>query len=242
MLYSPEYKSSPRGKSIHEITNVMFKVQYPVSEPIVTSDPKRNLVLRDYFAKEKELYDSMTNRAEDFAAASKFWAKIANPDGTINSAYGHLIWQVPLLGDPEYEKAVGNSGDMRTPWEWALHSLKSDRDTRQAVVPFAAPHHYWHGNKDQVCTLHGIFQIRDNALHLTVVMRSNDLVKGLAYDMPWFVLLMDRMLVELKDIYPGLTKGSYTHMTHSAHIYLEDAEKVRLMLGTHTQGSLPGDL
>jgi len=227
VLYHPEFVTSPRGKLVREITDVSFRVDHPVSEPIITADLARNKVLADYFAKEKVLYDSMTNDVNEFGKASKFWLSLANPDGTINSAYGHLIWQVPSLGN------IGFESTMRTPWEWAIHSLKKDINSRQAVVPFAMPHHYWDGNKDQVCTLHGVFHIRENRLNFSVVMRSNDLVRGLAYDMPWFVHLMDRMVDELKPTYPSLTKGHYSHTTHSAHIYMDDHEKVLKMLGTH---------
>mgnify|MGYP006276839083 CR=1 FL=1 len=235
MLYHPEHVVTTRGKTVNEITDVSFRVDHPISEPIITMDPDRNKVLADYFAKEKELYDSMTNDVNEFTKASKFWAKLANPDGTINSAYGHLIWQVPSLGHPEFEEEVTGSAALRSPWEWAVHSLKKDINSRQAVVPFAMPHHYWDGNKDQVCTLHGVFHIRQNQLNFSVVMRSNDLVRGLAYDMPWFVHLMDRMVDELKPVYPSLIKGHYSHTVHSAHIYTDDFEKVYRMLGTHSQ-------
>jgi thymidylate synthase len=207
-------------------------VDHPISESIITSDPERNKVLADYFAKEKVVYDSMTNDAKEFGKASKFWLNLANPDGTVNSAYGHLIWQVPSLGHPEFETEVTGSATLRSPWEWVIHSLKKDINSRQAVMPFAMPHHYWDGNKDQVCTLHGVFQIRNNQLNLSMVMRSNDLVRGLAYDMPWFVHIQDRMVEALKPVYPSLTKGHYTHTAHSAHIYEDDVEKVLRMLGT----------
>jgi thymidylate synthase len=62
-------------------------------------------------------------------------------------------------------------------------------------------------------------------------MRSNDLVLGLVYDLPWFVSLMDRMIDELKDKYPTLTKGIYTHTVHNLHIYERVEEKVLKMLG-----------
>ena len=79
--------------------------------------------------------------------------------------------------------------------------------------------------------MHGNFQIRDNQLNFAIVMRSNDLMKGLVYDMPWFVSLMDKMVEELKETYPHLTKGHYTHTAHSMHIYERDREAILKMLG-----------
>jgi thymidylate synthase len=239
VLYNPEYLTAPRGQQIHEITNMVFSIDYPVAEPIVTADPDRNKQLRAYYAKEIQLYESMTNLASDFGKASKFWLNLANPDGTVNSAYGHLIWQVPSLGHPAFEETVNGVSTMRTPWEWAVQSLKADSHTRQAVIPFAMPQHYWRGNKDQVCTLHGIFHIRNNALNFTVTMRSQDCWLGLSYDLPFFVHLMDKMLEELKPAYPNLTKGRYTHMVHSFHLYTKNVSQAILALGTHSKSTPP---
>lgn len=216
---NPEYKSAPRGLPIRERLDYTFMVTSPSADPIVTLDPERNKVIRDYTLKEMALYDACTNRVEDFEKASSFWRKIANEDGTVNSAYGFLIWK----------NRSCRSHD--TPWEWAKQSLINDKDTRQAFVRFSLPDHQWWGNKDQVCTLHGNFLIRENKLHLTIVMRSNDLVLGLVYDLPWFCSLLDRMVAELRPHYPELQKGTYTHIAHSMHIYDRDEEKVRGMLG-----------
>lgn len=244
VYYNYDSKASPRGLPIREKTDYVFRISCPVAEPIVTADAKRNEVIASYTKKETELYDSMTNKVADFAKASKFWEKIANPDGTINSAYGHLIWKKRSHGNSFYEDMVMNDSQFlennlanrlreyyRTPWEWCLHSLKADKDTRQAILRFSLPDHFWIGNKDMVCTLHGNFSIRDDKLNLSVVMRSNDLVLGLAYDLPWFVSLMDKMLDDLKPTYPNLTKGHYTHMVHNIHIYEKDAVLVLKMLG-----------
>jgi thymidylate synthase len=197
-------------------------------------------VIADYTAKETALYDSCTNRVEDFAKASKFWEKLANPDGTVNSAYGYLIWKNKSHGNKSFEWFLNKEADpgafkvdkmIRTPWEWCVESLKQDKDTRQAILRFSLPEHQWMGNKDQTCTMHGNFLIRDDKLYLTIVMRSNDLMKGLVYDLPWFVSLMDKMVDELKDTYPSLEKGSYTHTVHSMHIYEKDEAYIMRMLG-----------
>lgn len=252
-----EYKSAPRGLPIREKTDYTFRVLDPVNEPIRTRDPERNKVIADYTAKETELYNSCSNKVEDFAKASKFWEKLANPDGTVNSAYGYLIWKNESNGNffqevvgPHVKRDVSPYGTtmswpgpsqtsewrqsikhMRTPWEWAKQCLIADKDTRQAFLRFSLPEHQWMGNKDQTCTMHANFLIRDDKLNLSVVMRSNDLVLGLVYDMPWFVSLIDRMVEELKPHYPTLTKGTYTHTVHSLHIYERNEEMVLKMLG-----------
>jgi thymidylate synthase len=237
VLDNPDFICSPRGQKILEKTDYTFRVRMPTCEPIVTADPDRNKTIAEYTAKEMALYDSCSNSVEDFAKASKFWEKIANPDGTINSAYGHLIWDKKSQGNTfeskEYDPDRGGyyPTNMRTPWEWAKQTLIADKDTRQAVMAFALPEHRWVGNKDQVCTLHGNWLIRDDLLNLSIVMRSNDLSKGLVYDLSWFVSLMDKMVKELKPTHPDLHKGTYTHTAHSMHIYERDILQMKKMLG-----------
>jgi len=219
----PDFKCSPRGLMIREILDYSFTITNPVSEPIITNDLERNKVIADYTAKETELYDSGSNRVEDFAKASKFWNHLANPDGTINSAYGYLIWHNKSHGNPEF------GGEMKTPWMWAKESLIDDKDTRQAILRFSLPEHQWHGNKDQTCTMYGNFLIREDKLYFSVFMRSGDIVKGLVYDLSWFISLMDKMIEELKPTYPNLTKGHYTHTANSMHIYEKDEQAIMKM-------------
>jgi len=259
VLNHPEFVTKPRGLPIYECLNVQFQIRCPDSSPITTQDAERNAVIRSYVAKEFDLYKAKSRRVEDFELASKFWRKIANPDGTINSAYGWLIWGNKSCGNPLFERKISEdewrrmsgkepivvrNGEthpiwtdtdfMRTPWEWAARCLVEDRDSRQAIVRFSLPEHQWKGNKDQTCTMHGIFMIRDNKLHLTIVMRSNDLVKGLVYDLPWFCSLIQTMRKTLYDVEENgvqVEPGTYTHIAHSLHIYHDDVAKVKKMLG-----------
>jgi thymidylate synthase len=214
-----QYRSAPRGQAIKEIVNYSFTVTHPTSEPIITHDEERNKVIANYTKLECELYNSMTNRLEDFEKASSFWSKIANEDGTIVSAYGFLIWR---------NRSCPNG---LTPWDWAKQSLIADKDTRQAILRFSLPEHQRIGVKDFPCTMYGNFLIRNDQLHLTIIMRSNDLVLGLVYDLPWFASLLDKMIAELKSTYPTLTKGTYTHIANSMHYYERDHDKVKKMLG-----------
>lgn len=248
VLENPDFRCAPRNLPILEKLDYSFKVTNPVAEALVTKDLERNVVIADYTKKEMELYDSCSNKVEDFVKASKFWGKIANPDNTINSAYGHLIWKKKSQGNPYLESSFvatdgkryflppeHNAGEfakyMRTPWEWCKESLQKDKDTRQAILRFSLPEHAYMGVADFTCTMHGNFLIRNDQLHLSIIMRSNDLMKGLAYDLSWFVSLMDRMVDELKATYPTLSKGTYTHTVHSMHIYEKDIPVIKKMIG-----------
>lgn len=214
LLDHPDFNVRPRELPCSELMNYGFVVQRPTSGSIVTKDNERNAKLAAYLKIEKELYLSNERRAEVWARkASKFWATIANEDGTINSNYGWLIFMnASICG--------------LTPWEWAKRSLTIDRESRQAYVRVALPEHQRYEVKDQVCTLHLMFMIRGEKLHATTVMRSNDVVKGLPYDMPWFCYLLERMAEELNEI-----TGSYTHFAHSFHLYDKDRRLAEKMVG-----------
>jgi thymidylate synthase len=253
---NPDSTSAPRGQKVREKFNYQFTIINPQVEHIVTNDPERNKVIASYSQKEFDLYESCSDDVNEFGKASKFWLKLANPDGTVNSAYGKLIWKDRTHGKLDYEKADEckkfreenekngyitqasidylvnmEKETMRTPWEWCVQALKADKDTRQAVLRFSRPDHFWVGNKDFTCTLHGFLQIRDDKLDLTINMRSNDLTLGLVYDLPWFISLMYKMKDELKDVYPDLKIGNYTHYVHNLHVYDRDEEKILKMLG-----------
>lgn len=225
VLECPDYICSPRGLKIYEITDAVIEIKEPDPKPIITMDQERNKTIADYTQKEREVYHSMSTDVKDFEKISKFWGKLANPDGTVNSAYGYLIKGLADHGHPEFE------GVMRSPWQWCVEALKADKDTRQALMRFSRPEHFYKGVKDFTCTTHGNWLIRDNHLNLSIVMRANDLVKGTAFDWPYFIGLMDDMLLELRDTYPDLQKGTFTHIAHSLHIYENTKEIVKKMIG-----------
>lgn len=211
----PENNVSPRDQATRELVDHLFHVERPEATPIVTLDEERNAVIRKYQGEELRLYLTGETRASVWAAqASSFWAKIANPDGKINSNYGQLIWY--KLSLPEG----------RCPWDWARHKLLTDPSTRQAYVRFSLPEHQWDGNKDQVCTMHMNFLIRDDHMQGTVVMRSCDIVKGLVYDMPFFCYLVQRMALDLM-----LPVGTFGFFCHSLHLYERDLPTALKMLG-----------
>lgn len=220
------FVSTPRGLEVREILNYSFEVSNPSSAAIKTRSDKRNKVIAEYHKKETDLYLSGSNKVEDFATASTFWNNIANPDGTINSAYGYLLWKNKSC----FNKDFSSASEAVSPWEWAKQSLLTDKHTRQAIIRFNLPEHCWEGNKDFPCTLTGTFHIRENKLYLSMVMRSTDLTRGLVYDLPFFILLQEMMLDELKAKYPDLTLGSYYHLSHSMHVYSRDIDKVNDML------------
>lgn len=214
-----------RGLGCLELRDEVFTVTHPTVEPIHCGLPDRDERVARYTHAEFELFEAGERRASKFAKHAKMWARLSNPDGTINSAYGWLVFHNQSCGKSKFAK----HGPL-TPWDWARCTLLADHDTRQAFLRFSLPSHQWAGNRDQVCTMHGNFLIRDSRLHLTMVMRSNDVIRGLVYDMPWFVSLQHKMLVELRSRYEYLTLGEYRHIAHSMHVYETDNELVEKIL------------
>lgn len=213
----PECRPAPRGLPCLEVADLSFTVLSPSPGPLRTACSDRNATMARYLSAEFALYDRGELSADVWAAeASRFWSGIANPDGTVNSNYGHLVFREPSLPGG------------RTPWAWARDALRADPDTRQAYVRVALPRHQADGVRDQVCTLHLNFLLRDGRLDLTAVMRSNDAVRGLAYDMPWFCGLLTRMAAELD---PTPAVGRYHHLAHSLHLYARDVPAALAMLG-----------
>lgn len=224
LVKEPEYICTPRGIQIKERTN----------QTLILCDPYSNLFESDvrpfpkkYLAGEILWYFSGDNSLEFISQYSKFWKNIANLDNTLNSAYGNLIFtKKNQYGICE--------------WEWAIKSLLNDKDSRQAIMSFNRPEHHYPDNKDQVCTIFNQFMIRDNKLNLHVTMRSNDIIKGTTFDIPFFSLLQINAFNILKLKYPELQMGFLYHNVMSLHLYEKDFELAEKMIKNNiTEAKIP---
>lgn len=204
LLEHPEYVNSPRDQKVNEITNVTMHLTNPLSN--MFKNAARDIP-KKYLAAELLWYFSGRNDLTFIQKYASFWSKITNEDGSLNSAYGNLIFN------------KRDNGDNESQWKWAYDSLVKDKDTRQALVHFNRPEHQFRGNKDFVCTLNGMFLIRDNKLHFSTIMRSNDVYFGLTFDLPFFTLLQQQMYRHLKSVYPELELGTYSQFDVSLHAY-----------------------
>ena len=226
LFYNYDYETAPRNQKIREFINCCLIITNPYSN--LFKNEIRSVPLK-YLANELLLYFSGSNLAEHFVQASKFWKNIANEDGTINSAYGYLLFCL----DDAKEKNCSQ-------WEWAVRSLIKDKDSRQAILHYNRPRHQYFNNKDFVCTMSNQFFIRDNKLHMNTFIRSQDVFFGSTFDIPFFTLLMQCMLNELSKVYPDLEMGYYYHNMGSCHLYERNFEVVENMLRhVFTEDELP---
>lgn len=211
---NPEYSSNPRGLQIKENMGVVLEIENPI---LSLYSNKRRGSQKKYIAAEFLWYFSGRNDVEFISEYASFWNSIQNEDGTVNSAYGNLIFSKKnRFGINQYE--------------WAIKSLTKDIDSRQAIMHFNLPEHQYETNKDFVCTMYGIWHIRDNRLNLTIHMRSNDAILGTPTDIAFFSVLQQQALSHLKSTWPNLKLGKYTHIVDSYHIYERNFNLVEEML------------
>jgi hypothetical protein len=119
------------------------------------------------------------------------------PDGRFHGAYGLRIGN-----------QVAN----------VINKLRRDPDTRQAVITLWDPAlDNQPRKKDYPCTVALTFEMHGGQLAMTTVMRSNDVWRGLPYDMFQFTQLQ-WTIANLMELHPGF----YRHVALSLHAYEDD--------------------
>lgn len=213
----PEYECSPRGQKIRENLVQSFRLNDPRAR--LVNNPARATNM-GFAVGEFLWYWQGKQDLETMLYYNKRMKNFSDDGKTLNSAYGHRLRQSRVTPDSQ--------------WEVAISTLLKDPDSRRAVLLINEPADEWtadvHGSKDVPCTLSLQFFIREDQLHLHAVMRSNDVMWGLTYDLFSFTLFQECMLLELqmrgmKD----LRLGKYYHTAGSLHVYepfFEMAEKV----------------
>lgn len=98
-----------------------------------------------------------------------------------------------------------------------IRLLKEDRHTRRAVVAVYQPDDCGRDSRDIPCALNVAFHVRDNVLHPTVVMRSNNAWALLPYNLFEFSMIAEIVACEIR-----LPLGALTHIALSMHVYEED--------------------
>jgi len=167
---------------------------------------------------------------------------ILNPkDNIINtkwrnfsSKYAQREWQWYLEGDPNAEEIsnyapiwksmMDEKGNVRSNygWQWnrnnqiikVIDKLKSDNNTRQATISIYDGKEIDTYSKDTPCTYAIQFSIYNNKLHMSILMRSNDLWYGFCNDQYCFSNLHNLVATQLK-----LPLGTYYHFAHNLHLY-----------------------
>lgn len=196
-----EYNVAPRGQATKEITNVVITIRNPLDR--LVRHPTRNLSMR-YLAGEFLWYERGSQSLAEIGHYSAFWKKCSDDDLTVRSSYGARL--------------QGKHGQVNQ-WHAVRDELIRDPSSRRATLLILEPLDILDGRRDVPCTVGLQFLIRDNHLHLTVWMRSNDLFLGFCYDAAVFTLWQEKMLKTLRAEMPWLKIGTYTHIATSMHVY-----------------------
>jgi len=218
LIYNPDYILKPRNLKTAEILNAHIYITDPRKRILTLKS--RNISYR-YLAGELCFYLSGSRSLKFISHYSKFWNKISDNGRTVNSCYGYKI----------FKKKV----NYITQFEYAEYQLLKDKDTRKAIIMMHTDENNVLKTNDDICTIYLQFFIRHEHLILITYMRSNDIFFGLTYDIPFFTIVQEIMLIHLQEKYPDLTLGSYIHNAGSLHFYEKDYDKV---LACSKEGSL----
>lgn len=189
------------GNVVGEIINAVTVITDPRQGFVKSKE--RNLSIK-YAVGELLWYLSGSNKLEDISPYSSAWKNLSDDGNTVNSAYGHRI----------FNKFGFNQ------WEHVTKLLQKDPLSRQAIIHIKEPNNA--PTKDLPCTICIQYLIRDNKLHSTVYMRSNDIWLGFPYDVFTFTSLQVLMAMEL-----GVPVGEYTHIAGSLHLYERNVKNVQ---------------
>jgi thymidylate synthase len=144
---------------------------------------------------------------------------------------------------PQFKNYTEDSGifhgayGLRTNGQYdaVIDKLKSDSDSRQAVVTIWNPEYDNQPNKrDYPCTVLHQFRIRNNKLNMSVYMRSNDVWLGAAYDFFQFTQVQIALASVL-----GIEPGKYAHHVGSLHIYEQHYKSAESLTYTNELVSIP---
>lgn len=160
-------------------------------------------VNEDYVSRELAWYLSQSLRVADIPGdVPKIWQQVASKGGLINSNYGYLIF---------HEKNY-------IQYENVLRELKSNPNSRRAVMIYTRPSmHYEYntdGMSDFICTNAVQYQVRDGRLHAVVQMRSNDAWAGYRNDYAWQVYVQNALADDL-----GILPGDIVWQVGNLHLY-----------------------
>ena len=189
---------SPRDQKTLELTNLQVCLTNP-KHSICTLKSRR--LSRVYLNAELSWYRSGDMNIAGIKDYSSMWEKLADNQGYVNSNYGY--WAKHHIVEHTH-----------TQFEWCLKSLVKDINTRRAVINYNQTDHKVDDVKDFPCTMYQQFYVRDNKLDSSVCMRSNDLIYGFCYDVPYFTLLQKELAQKL-----DMSVGKYYHYTTSMHVY-----------------------
>lgn len=225
LIQAPDFEAAPRGKPIKELVAASFTLTNPRNRLIPS---KVRNVNYGFAVGELCWYVRGDSDLETMLYYNKRMAQFSDDGRTINSAYGARMfkgrWSKPLPPRTARDSGPPRVPDSVSQVDMVLEELRRDPDSRRAVMHINEPTDLLRaverGSKDVPCTMSIQLFIRDRRLHMHVLMRSNDVVWGLPYDVFSFTCLQEAFLYRLQqEGVPVDDLGSYHHTAGSLHVY-----------------------
>ena len=178
-------------------------------------------ISKSYLCGELLWYMTARNDIDFIQKFSGFWGRISDDGVTSNSAYGHILFK--RHGFDQVEKII----DL----------LKTDPNSRRAVLNFNVQNINVIETKDEICTIALQMYIRNGKLNCTGIMRSNDIWLGTPYDVAFFTELQKYIAHRLNVGY-----GTYTHFVVSIHAYERNFDDLKNVLNNKQTSKLRIDI
>ena len=172
--------------------NIGFYILDPLNNLINIKNRKWN---KNYAEYEWQWYLSGDNCAKEISKKAKIWLKCMDENNKVNSNYG-------------YQWKKGNQID------YILKELSDNKFSRRASISIYDAKERHNFENDTPCTYAINFNIYNNKLNMSVMMRSNDLWFGFCNDQYCFSKLQELIANKLK-----MNIGTYYHFTNNLHIY-----------------------
>lgn len=103
-----------------------------------------------------------------------------------------------------------------------IQRLRADPNTRQAVLQMWEPNDLTVQAKDRPCNTAIMFRIRNSALDMLIINRSNDIWNGMFGYNPVQFSILQRVIAD----HVGIPIGKYWVCSNDAHFYVSDAQEL----------------
>ena len=195
-LYSEIHRKGINHGNTKALFNVGFYIANPLDNDIDLDFKKLN---KEYAEAEWQWYLSgnrnINKLGEIYGKIPEIWKRMADENNEVNSNYG---WQ--WLQNSQLDRIIDK--------------LHANKETRQATISIYDGKQIDKYSKDTPCTYAITFNVIDNQLHMSVLMRSNDLWFGFCNDQYCFSKLQELVSKELE-----IEIGTYYHYTTNMHLY-----------------------
>lgn len=201
-----------RGGATQELLHTVLTLTDPRQRWIVSRHP----ALNPAFAIAEIIW--ILNGRND-AAFLNYWnaqlPKYAGDGSEYHGAYGHRLRS--HFGMDQLQRAY--------------HALRNNPEGRQVVLQIWDPSSDFPDedgqpvNADIPCNISSLLKVRGGKLEWMQIMRSNDVFRGLPYNIVQFTTLQEILAGWL-----GVELGSYNHLSDSLHLYQSDAELLSINL------------